>query len=300
MSHPPWLRFQAYAVGLPKTGSTSLATVFGSYRTGHEAGLTDLLRGGLPWRAGEIDEVTFWERTTPRLTTPALEMDSATCHHLYAELLAKRFPNAVFVQCVRDAGGWVSSLLDMILTHRMAMRRISVPAELVDLDYVSAMTGWDARAPWQPADQDAHLVPGALRYWAEHMQRMGRVLPQSRTVTVRTSEISRRLSDLARLCGVPVESLRHDLAHANRSAHSLNRLVLYRDHPAVRQAYDRYCAAIMADVFPEEHRAAFQSTAAPGAWQAHCTAVDEQVQRGIEDFRQQRGTAPTTWFRRRS
>lgn len=295
MKHPPWLRFQAYVIGLPKTGSTSLATIFGNYRTGHEAGMVDLSQPGMQWRAGQIDEPTFWELTTPRLTRPALEMDSATCHHLYAELLARRFPQARFVHSVRDVGGWVTSVLDMTLRVRTAHSMVPIEQDLMAVDYVDEMTGRVFTPDWRPRDQDYAAVPAMMRYWAEHMRRMAQVMPADRGVVVRTPEIGAHLPELAALCGVPVASLRADLSHSNRAAQTLDRLALYRDRPDIRAAYDQHCADIMARVFPEQHARAFEQPSSPPDWSAHCDAVANWVAVSIEEYIQTSGRPITGW-----
>lgn len=298
MSHPPWLRFQAYVVGLPKTGSTSLATVFGGYRTGHEVGIIELSQAGLPWRAGLIDEATFWQRATPRLTRPTLEMDSATCHHLYAELLAQRFPRAVFIHSVRDVGGWISSMLDMMLRYRIADSLVPIHTDILDVEYMEQITGDAGFRHRQPTDPDHPAIPPMMRYWSDHMRRMRTAIPDDRSLVVRTGDIGRRLPEVAALCGVPVDTLRADLAHANRAPHSLNRMDLYGDHPQVRAAYEQYCADIMADMFPQEHARMFAAPDVRPDWHAHCDAMSQWVNQSIQDYTQRSGEAPSRWMRR--
>ena len=125
--HPPWLRFQAYSVGLPRTGSTSIAALFGRYRTGHEWQLMELVGPALARRRGELGDEEFVRATGGRLVPPPLEMDSATCHHLYADLLGRLFPGAVFLLTMRDVRSWVSSFLDMALGQRIAFRLTGRP-----------------------------------------------------------------------------------------------------------------------------------------------------------------------------
>ena len=125
--HPPWLRFQAYSVGLPRTGSTSIAALFGRYRTGHEWQLMELVGPALARRRGELGDEEFVRATGCRLVPPPLEMDSATCHHLYADLLGRLLPGAVFLLTMRDVRSWVSSFLDMALGQRIAFRLTGRP-----------------------------------------------------------------------------------------------------------------------------------------------------------------------------
>jgi hypothetical protein len=276
MGAPPWLRFQAYVVGLPKTGSTSLATAFGAYRTGHEVSRRELVAAGLQWQAGRFNPDEFWDVTTPRLTKPWLEMDSATCHHLYAPLLAQRFPRAVFIHTVRDVGGWISSLLDMLLRGRYVREIFLMLSSEAEQRYMDEMLGGRLDAWFDPMAGDRSAVVPLMQYWSRHMREMAAVLPADRTKVVRTAEIGRSLPLLADLCGVSAGTLRGDLAHANRAAYRLNRFALYGDDE-LRDAYEMYCADIMAELFPQEHAAAFRETASRRDWETHCQAVRASV-----------------------
>jgi hypothetical protein len=281
--HPPWLRFQAYVVGLPKTGSTSLATIFGRYRSGHEWDLMDLVETGLARQRGDLTDDGFWRATGRRLDPPSLEMDSTTSHYLYADLLAERYPRAVFVHSVRDVGGWASSVLDMVLRKRLARRRLEIPYSRWESQYLAQMT--EGRYDLDPAsvENDSASLAPLVRYWAAHMARMPRVLPADRTVVVRTKDIPQRLDDLAALVGVPVETLRDDLAHANRAPLTFDRFALFADDE-VEQAYRENCATTMADLFPAEHEAwsASRPSASTTDWDEYVAALDEWVADAIE------------------
>lgn len=258
-AHPPWLRFQAYVVGLPKTGSTSLATIFGNYRSGHEWQLNELLAPALARRKGEISDEEFLLATGKRLLPVSLEMDSTTCHHLYTDLLLAHFPHAVFLHTVRDVRSWASSLLDMTLRKRLAGRVTRITYSDAGLEYYRLMAGCDHEFdPGYGGDDRTALIP-LMRYWAAHMREMSRLLPAERSLLVRAREISNHLPKIANLAGVPVATLRADLAHANQAPLRFDRFSAF-DCAELRDAYDEYCAEIMADIFPEEH----------AAWLAHC------------------------------
>lgn len=250
--HPPWLRFQAYVVGLPKTGSTSVAAMFGNYRSAHEWNLLDLVGIGLARERGEISDADFWAAAGPRLTTPSLEMDSCTSHHLYVDLLARRFPQARFVVTIRDVGGWVTSLLDMVLRKRIAREFLDVPYSPWERDYLDRVTGNTyVIEPGDHGDDRASLAP-LMRYWADHLRTMDRDVPTDRAVVVRTQDLAARAADVGALVGVPASTLRIDLAHANRSPATLDRLSTFWDAD-LRTAYLATCAEAMGEHFPDHH-----------------------------------------------
>lgn len=250
--HPPWLRFQAYVVGLPKTGSTSLATVFGNYRTGHEWQMPFLLDAGLKLQSGAINEGQFWELVTPRLSQPSLEMDSATCHHLYVDRLAQRFPAAKFIHTIRDVGGWVTATLDMAMRWRIGRELQSVPYGDSEVSYIATMTegNYDHRAPSDTPDIDC--VEPMMRFWANHMRLVPPSLPAHRSLTVRTAQLSDVLNEVASLCGVSPETLRLDLARSNVAPLRFDRLAASASDSLLR-TYEEHCADIMIETFPDEH-----------------------------------------------
>lgn len=271
--HPPWLRFQAYVVGLPKTGSTSLATVFGNYRSGHEWQMPILLNAGLQLQSGAIDDDGFWQLVTPRLSRPSLEMDSATCHHLYVDRLVQRFPSSMFIHTIRDVGGWVTSMLDMSMRWRIGRELQSVPYLDVEVSYISLMTQgtYDHRAPSDTPDADC--VEPLMRFWANHMRRVPPSLPAARSLTVRTAELSNRLSDVADLCGVPLETLRVDLDRSHVAPLRFDRLAAGASESLLR-TYEEQCADIMMEYFPDEHERLMAS------WgQGETISWDEHYQR---------------------
>jgi hypothetical protein len=281
--HPPWLRFQAYVVGLPKTGSTSLATVFARYRSGHEWDLMDLVEAGLARQRGDLSDDGFWRAMGSRLHPASLELDSATSHYLYADLLAARYPKAVFIHSVRDVGGWVSSVLDMVLRKRLARRILDISYSRWESQYLALMT--EGRYDLDPAsveDDSTSLAP-LMRYWALHMARMPRVLPPDRTLVVRTRDIPQRLDDLAALAGVPVATLRDDLAHANKAPLTFDRFAAFSSDE-VRDAYDEHCASIMATTFPQEHAAwtGARRTQPTPDWDAYVAALEVWVADAVE------------------
>jgi hypothetical protein len=272
--HPPWLRFQAYLVGLPKTGSTSVATVFSNYRTGHEWGLMDLVGPGIDWRRGDLDDAAFLRATGRRFVPASLEMDSTTCHHLYAGLLRDTFPKAVFVHTVRDVQSWTTSLLDMVLRKRLARRELDIPYSAWERRYFAFISDNAYELDPESDADDRAAIPALMRYWVAHVTEICSTLPPDRTLLLRTRDIPHRLDALAALTGVPVGSLRADRAHTNRAPMALDRFVAF-DSDEVRDAYQRHCAELMADLFPDEH-AAWTTSAPrpqPTEWPAYVDAL---------------------------
>lgn len=282
--HPPWLRFQAYVVGLAKTGSTSMATIFGRYRTGHEWQLHELTVAGLARRRGDLSDEAFLRTTGRRLDPPALELDSTTSHRLYVDLLLRKYPHAVFFHTIRDVRSWATSVLDMVLLRKMARRLVGIPFTDANREIVASWTEGTYVLEREDDANERVALPPLMRAWAAHMREMAALLPPERSLVVRTREIPDRLPEIARLAGVPASTLRADLAHVNRSPLKLDRFALF-DGDALREAYDTHCAELMAELFPAEHAAwvSLRKGAAPPPldWASYHAAVEELATRMV-------------------
>lgn len=287
--HPPWLRFQAYLVGLPKTGSTSVAAMFGNYRSAHEWQMAVLIRHGIARLRGDLDDAGFLQAVGPRLTSPRLEMDSATCHHLYADVLRDEYPNALFVHTIRDVHSWVNSALDMLLRKRIARRRLGIDDSDWERAYVEHLTAGTYDLAGDDGDGDVAAVPALMRYWSTHLHTMAEVVPPERTLRLRTADLSRSIGDVAAFVGVKPATLRADLSHVNRASLSFDRFAAV-DAAEIRTVYADCCAEVMAESFPVEHRAWLdrqrRRTAATDTpdWQAYVRATEAWVAEAIDEY----------------
>lgn len=229
-------RFRAFGVGLPKTGTTSLSSLFGAYRTGHEhmvheadAAIADRLEG----RSSEEDLVAFIRLRDAR---GGLEMDVAGFHHFWIDRLVREFPDARFVWTLRDARSWLDSLLRYLLDDGprggafvgFGRRALGLPFDLPHRDRASRAQLW--------ASLPDHLEP-MLRFWRLGNAAIARAVPRERLLVVPTARISDRIAVLAAHVGVEPEALRaersHELAAADRGS------VLERLEPGrVQGAFD--------------------------------------------------------------
>src|SRR5690606_4852586 len=71
---PPRRRFRAYTVGLPRTGTTSLYTLFAAYRAGNEFMERQTIQHCVRRRRGDITEAAFRDYLRQRDREGGLEM----------------------------------------------------------------------------------------------------------------------------------------------------------------------------------------------------------------------------------
>ncbi len=201
--HPPWLRFQAYLVGLPKTGSTSLAHALSSYRTRHEWQMPRLLALGADLKDGLIDVDEFAAAAGDRLWRPTLEFDDATCHHLYAHVLVDRLPGVRFVHTVRDPLSWTNSLIDMALRQQPLL--LADGGDVQSVMRVFTGTAWNMSL--ETCTDPTPVVAELLTTWAEHLRRLTAILPTGRTLLLRTDTLSGSRDRLAAFLAIPGASV---------------------------------------------------------------------------------------------
>ena len=113
----PTRRFHLVGVGLPKTGTTSLAHLFQPFRWGDEFLFAESVERLIAWRAGRLDRDGTRRWLALRAEAGALELDSASFNHYFLDILVELHPAARFVYTRRDAVSWADSFLNMVLRH---------------------------------------------------------------------------------------------------------------------------------------------------------------------------------------
>lgn len=253
-AHPPFLRFQAYYVGLPKTGSTTVSAMLSGYRCEHERDMPSLSYWGIERAEGRIGSSRAMEMIGPRLEDPALEFDACTSLHWHADQLVSRFPAAKFIHVVRDVRSWTQSLLDMEYRRLVVTRLRRQSVEPWEATFRQHFLG--EADPWQDGDaSDERLLVPAMRAWGAHLTRMRRHLPRDRTLVLTTPSLDGGAHRLAEFLGCPASSVGQPLRHnARPDGLTFDRWHALGSGP-VRTAYEEYCAEHMRAMFPAEHAA---------------------------------------------
>jgi hypothetical protein len=218
--HTPARQFQAYNVGLPRTGTSSIYSLFGRYRAGNEFMERETVTRLVEWHAGKLSDAAFREYVLRRDREGGLEMDAASFNHFYLDILVEAFPRAKFLCTMREPYSWMNSYCKLLLRWRQhfAARGDEPPQWMTD--YGRLLFGtftWEAFAsPAILQSRLPELMDGFLRHWGEANRRILAILPRERSLVIRTHELSAQLDAVARFIGVPRESLTAD-HHTNMS-----------------------------------------------------------------------------------
>jgi len=240
--------FRAYCVGLAKTGTTSMYGIFANFRSDHEYLFEETARVIADYRCGVIDRTQLRDFVRERDARGALEMDSASFHAHYIDILTEDFPDARFIVTMRDCCSWLESLLNMLLLMGTGM-----PGWMADYAYraFGSLFSPEITATRETFLEHAPLLAkAALRYWADTNRFLLSAIPPERRLVIRTKEISSRLDDIATFVGVDAARLRSDRAHLY-PAPSQSHVLLALDPMRLKDAVESSCGDLMHAYFPE-------------------------------------------------
>lgn len=246
-------RFHLFGVGLPKTGTTSLAAMFRQHRWGHERWFADAVMAIDAARHGDGGDLRRFIGWRDRATR--LECDSASFHHFWIDDLVEMYPDARFVWTVRSPVDWLESLLSMWLRNDAFHPDGPWPPEQRVLGRMMLGEVFDEalfRSPASLARSAGDVVEAGLRFWAGHTRRVMRRLPADRSLIFATKQLGPARPRLAALAGVPVDSLHP--AHENRG----RRLVALSTMIGAKRlstAVDRICGPVLQALAPILHAA---------------------------------------------
>jgi hypothetical protein len=217
-------QFQAFTVGLPRTGSTSLYTLFANYRSGNEYLERETIQRLVDVHHGRLARPAFIDYLRRRTAEADLEMDSASFHHFYLDVLVDEHPDARFIMTIRAPYDWANSYIKMIMSWHQRFTAAGQPLPAWMEDYGGMLFGafswsWVA-SPESVRERAEPLADAFLRHWAEANRRTLALLPPGRSLLVPTERLSADTAAIARFVGVPPERLtdqHHSNAHPDRS-----------------------------------------------------------------------------------
>lgn len=214
----PTRRFHLIGVGLPKTGTTSLAQLFQRFRWGDEFLFAESVERLVAWRDGGLDREGMRRWLALRAEAGALELDSASFSHYCLDILVELHPAARFVYTRRDPVSWADSFLNMVLRHGAYLRGRPWPEWQLALGRLMAPS-FDPADFASPAHLQFALRPLAeelLGFYAHETARIEAALPPERSLVIPVEDLSASLDALAEFAGVPKSALNEAGSHANR------------------------------------------------------------------------------------
>ncbi len=239
-------RFHAYCVGMPKTGTHSLAEVLRNYRSVHEPEGLFYMGIAMARAEGKLSESQLRGRVRYMGRKLWLEFNSAYFNFPLLEVLLEVYPQAKFILSIRDCYSWLDSTINELLAREhgeMQLRFHQFYADAVpkgshqDGDRVFKEHGL------MPLDQ-------LLRGWSHHNQRVLSLVPSDRLLVVRTYEILSDLPRIAEFLGIDPGTLDATRSHQHKAARKYG-LLAELDEGYLEECVETSCRALMDRFFPE-------------------------------------------------
>lgn len=217
--NPSKIRFCLFCIGLPKTGTTSIANIFKRYRFGHEVWFAKTVSTIEKWQKGDISAEAFRSFVMNRVTENGLEMDSSSFNHYYIDILLDELPEAKFILTVRDFKSWLNSYLGMLLRWRLAIpQEYRIPEW--QLAYGRCQFGvFDPKDFVSRETLKVNLPAIANRFflfWAQSYTRIYYLIDRKRTLVLETGRISNSIPAIGRFVGIQASTLDETVSHSNR------------------------------------------------------------------------------------
>jgi len=217
-------RFRIYSVGLPRTGTSSLSTLFGMYRSANEFMEQKTISYIVAHHFEKITRQDFHDYLYWRDREGELEMDAASFNHFYLDFLVKRFPESRFIFTIRDPYSWTNSYMNMLLRWK---KKFGESPPKWTTDYGKMLFGdfdWNAFTSPEHLTKDLDsIVKKFLQHWGQANRNVLALLPPERSLIVNTKRLSFSREALAHLADIPSDSLT-DQHHTNRAPNTLNLL----------------------------------------------------------------------------
>ncbi len=237
--------FQAYCVGAPKTGSTSIVAMFSSsYRSAHEPFPRKTNQLIIDWLDQKIDRSQLQKQLVERDHKLYLELESAHPLGYISDILADTFPRAKFIITLREPYSWLRSRLNYQLKGKG-----NPPAWKAYRDYFLASRHVNY------AEEEKILetlglcsLDTFLNQYADHYHRVLTQIPEQRFLLIKTSDLNASIPILADFLGIKPNKL--EIAHRKKTGQKIEPLKeINPDFTNARIWY--HCHDLITQYFPE-------------------------------------------------
>jgi hypothetical protein len=203
-------RFHLINLGLPRTGTTTVAAMFDAWRSAHEFWSTPVAEVLSKRQAGQNSDDEVEAVLRRRETAGQLEVDSTSFLHLAAEPLVRLHPSAAYVLTWRPYESWLDSFLGL-LARQARDRKPAEPWPTWEQQMASLILG-DFDRTWFASNGALEpvlpqIATAALDFWLDAMTRSLAVLP-AHALILPMSQLSHAGPALARLVGVAPSEVR--------------------------------------------------------------------------------------------
>ncbi|NJO17494.1 MAG: hypothetical protein HC877_17645 [Thioploca sp.] len=250
------LRFKAYCVGLPKTGTTSIHAMFSqNYRSAHEPEGGLVCNRILAYVTGKISKSELTRFVRRRDRRLSLEMDSNNDNYFLLDILVSEFSEAKFILTIRDCYSWLDSFLNHHYLGILYVRanypfRKNCPMKRYDIIF-----GIDEFKHTSEekilVENGLYTLDGYFRYWREHNQQVMAIIPKEKLLIVKTKEINQYIPKIEQFLELTPGSLRDQVRENVRREKQKYHFLSKIDKSFLEERANFYCKELMDKYFPE-------------------------------------------------
>ncbi|MFM9058054.1 MAG: sulfotransferase [Planctomycetaceae bacterium] len=237
-------RPRLYGIGMGKTGTNVLASLFAGVPAAHEAEAGDVIEALLDYDAGRRDWRALRDLVVDRDRRLGLSVDVSNLNIFLVDLLVDLASDARFVLTIRDPWSWLDSIVNQYVRrpptaewrtfaeHRFGAGGVAHPA-----------------AERVLAEHGLHPLAGYCSYWRAHMEKALAAVPADRLLVVPVKRIVAEAARIAAFAGLPADSV--DLARVNEYRNPAKRPIVQqipRDH--LEAEVRRHCGPLLERFFP--------------------------------------------------
>lgn len=239
------VRPRLYGIGMGKTGTSALASLFPSLPAAHEPEAEAVIAALLDYETGRSDWRALHAFVTERDRRLGLTVDVSNLNVFLVDLLVELAPTARYVLTVRDPYRW----LDSITNHYLA-RPPTARWRAFALHRFGADGAAHPEAERALAEAGLFTLAGYLSYWRAHIARAFAIVPAERLLVVRTERIvaeADRIAAFARFAPGAAD------ATAIREYRNPDKRPLVARIPRahLEEQVHRHCAPFLGHLFPE-------------------------------------------------
>jgi len=241
-------RFQAYCLGVPRTGTASIAGLFQKkYRAQHEP--EDLITAEkiVHYFNGSLDKTRMTSFIKKRDKSLWLEMESSHFLYFYMDILIKEFKHAKFILLMRDGYSWLNSYINHQLGRPLSVKS-TFWKKLRDIYFKDNFK--HSKEEQVLAEKGLYTIDGYLSQWKTYNQKVISRVPENRLLIVRTSEIRDQADMIEKFVGIPPNSLDLNRSHLNVRTKGFD-LLSKIDRDFLKEKFDFYCKNLMKIYFPD-------------------------------------------------
>jgi hypothetical protein len=238
---PP--RRRLYGIGMGKTGTHALASLFSGVRSAHEAEAESVIKAVLDYEAGRSDWRTLRNFVVDRDERLGLAVDVSNLNIYLLDLLVSLDANAMFVLTIRDPWSW----LDSILNHYLV--RPATAQWRAFADHRFSIKGAHPPEERSLAELGLHPIAGYLGYWRAHMTKAMETVPADRLLVIPVTRIAAEAERIAAFGGFATTDV--DRTRMHRYANETKRPIVQRIPQYHLEAEVRgHCGPLVKRFFP--------------------------------------------------